>query len=63
MGTCLCKDSNEETNDNATEQESAAPRRRSGNVPENLVGMKSLSDTVDSLVNETLEVIGTIIDK
>lgn len=60
MGMCLCKDKVEE-----------APYNENGSGTNNdnnrqiIRGdrMISLSETVDRLVKETLEVIGTIVDK
>lgn len=57
MGACVCKEE-EERNENAANEQGNNPTHS-----ENLGEIKSLAETVDKLVNETLEVIGTIIDK
>lgn len=64
MGVCLCKDKTEET---LPEHQTSQPTN--GDSIENIRPylrndrIVSLSETVDRLVKETLEVIGTIVDK
>lgn len=58
MGMCLCKDKVEEAApyENGTNNDNNRQLNRGDR-------MISLSETVDRLVKETLEVIGTIVDK
>lgn len=58
MGMCLCKDKVEEAPyENGSHANSDSRQHIRGDR------MVSLSETVDRLVKETLEVIGTIVDK
>lgn len=71
MGSCLCKDKNESEEDNDTavgrsQRHARNSLRNSYRNPEVLqtnATLKTLSDTVDKLVRETLDVISTMIDK
>ncbi|XP_067620881.1 RING finger and SPRY domain-containing protein 1-like [Eurosta solidaginis] len=73
MGSCLCKDKNESDEENETGVGGHIQRqwrgsshrnsqRRSGDDLQASATSKTLSDTVDKLVRETLDVISTIID-
>ncbi|CAD6997858.1 unnamed protein product [Ceratitis capitata] len=71
MGSCLCKDKNDSEEDNDTGVGRSQQRHARGSLrnsyrnPEVLqtsASVKTLSDTVDKLVRETLDVISTMID-
>lgn len=72
MGSCLCKDKNESEEDNNDTGVGRTPRHARGSlrnlyrnteVLQTNATLKTLSDTIDKLVRETLDVISTMIDK
>lgn len=66
MGVCLCKDKVENGNSNDFEPYTINPESQHGNgtrcAGNSRLGTNELSDRVDDLVRETLDVIASIVD-
>lgn len=67
MGVCLCKekvpDGHSTAGGDAPGNDSTSPFRGSADSRPDRIWRKVLSETVDTLVLETLQVIGSIVDK